>query len=148
MMPQFVDAIRVTRIINSVNYNPKKRLFIGLDVDFESETAVSAFALYAKLGFNRWWQPCSSISSFNYHTLIDSDSSSDGSLIFPFAQAVLDRPAFLSDAHLINSEGPKVFTHFCMVMLWGADDFGSIGKDILKAVQKSLEKYPSKAKKH
>ena len=150
MIPKFVEAIRALRIVKpatSPDYQTTKPLYIGLDVDFESESAVSAFALYAKLGYNRWWQPCASISYFNYHTLPDPSTSPPDSGL-PFSQALLNRQAFLN-SRLINPEGPQVYTHFCMVMLWGADDFGAVGKDILTAVQKGLKKYPNvKAKKN
>ena len=49
--------------------NEYKNIYVGLSVLFTSESAVSAFKLYAKIGFNRWWERCSGIHTFNFAKL-------------------------------------------------------------------------------
>lgn len=71
MIPRFIDSLR-TRIIAKDHPEVVKPLFVGLEVDFETESAVSAFALYSKLGFNRLWQPCVSIKFIDYRALYES----------------------------------------------------------------------------
>lgn len=146
MVPEYVKAVVGKRIAKDA---PK--VYVGLDVDFDTETAVSAFALYAKMGFNRWWEPCSNVSYFNFNRLEHQHllanpvtSNSDGfttkspAYVFPMSDMVLARQAALSKK-LYDRNGVP-YTHFCMIMLLGADDFGSIGKDIKDTIQSALKR--------
>lgn len=140
MVPEFVKQMVDKRVPK-----PNPKVYIGLDVDFDTETAVSAFALYAKMGFNRWWEPCSSINEFDYymlerqHDLANPSAESAEkrpSVIFPMSQMMLRRrQTFMSQ---LRDRRGTVYHHFCMVMVLGADDFGTIGKEMKEMVQTAL----------
>lgn len=147
MIPEYIKAVAAKRASKNV-----PRVYIGLDVDFDTESAVAAFALYAKMGFNRWWEPCSSIARFDFNTMErqlimanpppenNNDAEAKAktpSFIFPMSQLMLRRKEALKK-QIFDSRG-TVFTHFCMVMLMGADDFGTVGVDIKDAVQSALK---------
>lgn len=149
MMSDYIKAVTDKQV------EPGTRVYLGLDVDFETESAVAAFAMYAKMGFNRWWEPCPSIYHFDYKIMerqlkmanpeLDDPSepaSNRPSFIFPMSQMILRRPDTLKQ-QIRDSRG-NVFHHFCMVMLMGADDFGSVGRDIKELVQGSISKSKSK----
>ena len=139
MVPEFIKQIVDKRVPK-----PNPKVYIGLDVDFDTETAVSAFALYAKMGFNRWWEPCPSINDFDYHVLERQNelanppesSEKRPSLIFPMSQMMLRRRQTLTSQ--LHDEKGKVYNHFCMVMLLGVDDFGSIGREMKEIIQSAL----------
>lgn len=141
MVPEFVRQV----IEKRVTKRPKQPIYIGLDVDFSTETPVAAFALYAKMGFNRWWEPCSSINDFDFsvlkrqHDLANPPESSEPqrpSVIFPMSQLFLRRSKTYGN-QLLDDKG-QVRKHFCMVMAWGVDDFGSIGTEMKEIVQSAL----------
>lgn len=143
MVPEYIKSVVAKRTPKNI-----PRIYIGLDVDFDTESAVGAFALYAKMGFNRWWEPCSSISQFDFNKMErqlsmanpEAEPGSDPKLpsfVFPMTQLMLRRKESLVK-QIYDTKG-GVFTHFCMVMLMGADDFGSVGVDIKSAVQNALK---------
>lgn len=139
MLPQYIDAIAAKRLPGVRN-----NLYVGLDVDFDTPDAIGAFALYAKMGFNRWWEACRSISYFDYAKLQNQvrlpapqSPSTRPSLIFPMSQMILTRDQILSKS--LRSPKGVLNTHFCMVMLWGKDDFGTIGRDIKNAIQEQIK---------
>lgn len=146
MVPEYIKAVMAKRI-------PKDtpRVYIGLDVDFDTESAVAAFALYAKMGFNRWWEPCSSIARFDFNTMerqlsranpTDVEAAQPPSFVFPMTQLMLRRKESLKN-QIYDAKG-NVLHHFCMVMLYGADDFGTVGSDIKEAVQGALKSQTKK----
>lgn len=149
MVSGFIKSVIAMRIPKNI-----PRIYIGLDVDFDTESAVAAFALYAKMGFNRWWEPCSNIGRFDFNTMErqllmanppennNETESKAPSFLFPMSQLMLRRKESLKK-QIYDLKG-NVFTHFCMVMLMGADDFGTVGMDIKDAVQSALK---SKAQK-
>ena len=145
MIPEYIKSVIATRTLKNI-----PRVYIGLDVDFDTESAVAAFALYAKMGFNRWWEPCSSIGRFDFNTMerqflmanpseiINNETEAKApSFLFPMTQFMLRRKESLKK-QIYDSKG-NVFNHFCMVMLMGADDFGTVGMDIKDAVQSALK---------
>ena len=142
MVPEFVKQVVEKRVSK-----PNPRVYIGLDVDFGTETAVSAFSLYAKMGFNRWWEPCSSINDFDYrvlqrqHNLANPPDSSEKrpSVIFPMSQLFLRRKQTYK-SQLFDEMG-KPHNHFCMIMILGEDEFGTIGKEMKEIVQSALLEY-------
>ena len=140
MLPEFLKEVLGKRGGGSV-----KKTFVGLDVNFETESAVSAFALYAKLGFNRWWEPCETIGEFDFNkinrqiTLANPEQEATKPvLLFPASQFFLRREKTLQTEILDAKKA--VLSHFCMVMVMGEDDFGSIGADIKKSVQEASKK--------
>lgn len=144
MVPEFIKSVISKRTPKNI-----PRVYIGLDVDFDTESAVAAFALYAKMGFNRWWEPCSNIGRFDFNIMErqllmanppESTNESEAkppSFVFPMTQFMLRRKQALNN-QIYDSKG-KVFTHFCMVMLMGADDFGTVGVDIKDVIQSALK---------
>lgn len=139
MVPEFVRQVIDKRVPK-----PNPLIYIGLDVDFNTETPVAAFALYAKMGFNRWWEPCSSINEFDFrilkrqHELANPPDSSEKrpSVIFPMSQLFLRRSKTYESQ--LRDEKGQVYKHFCMVMIWGVDDFGAIGTEMKEIVQSAL----------
>lgn len=123
------------------------KVYVGLDVDFDTEMSVAAFAVYAKMGFNRWWEPCPSINDFDYQIIerqllmanpeINSAQNQRPAFLFPMSQMILRRADTLHKQ--IRDTRGNVFTHFCMVMLLGADDFEKVGADIRDSVQDALK---------
>lgn len=144
MIPEYIKSVIEKRTPKNI-----PRVYIGLDVDFDTESAVAAFALYAKMGFNRWWEPCSSIARFDFNTMerqltmanppepTDNSEPKPPSFIYPMTQLMLRRSESLKK-QIFDARG-NLFTHFCMVMLMGADDFGTVGVDIRDAVQTALK---------
>lgn len=139
LIPEYVKAVVAKRISKRV---PK--VYVGLDVDFDTETAVSAFALYAKMGFNRWWEPCQHIAYFNFNRLeqqsslanVSNDSNRTPTFLFPMSEMVLARQSALNRRLFDRNGWP--YTHYCMIMLLGADDFGAIGQEIKDTIQSAL----------
>lgn len=94
---------------------------VGLDVDFTSASAREAFALYAKLGFMRWWQPCRSIANFDFDQVRRTPAR------FPAAWWFLNRAGLGKDKF-------GGMTHFCMVKEWPGDDFYRLGSAMMAAI--------------
>ena len=141
MIPDFIKAI-----VDRHNLKDSKT-YVGLDVDFDTESGIAAFAMYAKMGFNRWWEFCPSISSFDYKVMerqstlanpveLETNESSRPTFIFPMSQIILRRQETIKNQ--LKAGRGKVLTHFCMVMLLGSDDFGAIGSDLKKMVKDSI----------
>lgn len=63
MINEFIDEI----IKKRKSSNNQVKMYAGLDIDFTTPDATSAFWLYTKLGFTSWWQGCpSTIIKFDY----------------------------------------------------------------------------------
>lgn len=145
MLPEYIKAV------TDMHVTAGTKVYVGLDVDFDTESAVAAFSLYAKMGFNRWWEPCPSIYNFDYKVIekqlmmanpeIEPNTNpyhnQRPAFLFPMSQLFLRRKDTLQK-QIRDSQG-KVFNHFCMVMLLGADDFGKIGSDIRDSVKEALK---------
>lgn len=82
MIPQYIQelikhyelekyASATGNTIDPITLKPIPPLLIGLDVDLTSESMADAFSLYVKLGFVRWWTPCSSVTNHKWTSLID-----------------------------------------------------------------------------
>lgn len=133
MVPEFIKTVTEKRFDKT---NPK--IYVGLDVDFESDTVTSAFALYAKMGFIRWWQ-FGRVSDLDFKTLEDQESKAkavtDPIYEFPLAKFMLGGKEYIKK-QVVDGKG-KRFTHMSMVMLMGKDDFWDIGKVIREAVKEA-----------
>lgn len=131
MVPEFIKTVAEKRFDKT-----KPKVYVGLDVDFESDTAISAFALYAKMGFIRWWQ-FDRVYLLDFKILEDQEAKAkavtDPVYEFPLAKFMLGGKDYIQK-QVVNGKG-KRFTHMSMVMLMGKDDFGDIGKDIKEAVK-------------
>lgn len=140
MIPQFIKSVKEKRISAEV-----ERVYVGLAVDFKTESAVNAFSLYAKLGFNRWWEPCHHISLFDYEKLeyqwimANPPLSDQGSyyypptMHFPMEEVILRGKSALNE--MIYDQDDNVLNLFCMVMSHGEDDFESIGRRIKETIE-------------
>lgn len=127
LVPEFVKKVAEKRV------TPNKKVYVGLDVNFESETSNAAFALYAKLGFIRWWQLCGRISDLDFKVLEEQESKAKASTPeydFPLAKYMLGGKDFISTQ-------VKSYKHLCMIMMLDRDDFNSIGKNIKEAVKEA-----------
>ncbi len=51
----------------------RARILLALDVDMASAMAPQAFAMYARMGYLRAWQPCESIGAVDWRPLFDED---------------------------------------------------------------------------
>jgi ribosomal protein S18 acetylase RimI-like enzyme len=129
---------------------PGHRLYLGLDVDFATTDAVTAFSVYAKAGFVRWWEPCKSIADFDFWKLEsqrriaraanDDPRTATHRAPFPLADYWIDRERTLKAAidDALRLPKPRVYTHFCMVRQMAFpeepqddnDDFASVGRAI------------------
>lgn len=134
MVPEFIKEIAAKRITKII---PKT--FVGLDVDFETETSVSAFTLYAKLGFNRWWQFCENgISHFDFKVLEGQEASAEGAnpiYNLPMAEFMLGGKRYIESKLKPARAQDAPPTHLCMVMLLGQEDFSYIGKNIKQVLE-------------
>lgn len=168
MIPQFIDELikhyKLEKYANSngrdidpVTGRPVPPLLIGLDVDLTSDTMTDAFSLYAKLGFIRWWTPCTSVANHKWTSLIDAQmnyskdnqgySSQDrrdengnvkkaSGLLpthngdFPAAQLLWDPNPYLKNAFNLGSSANRP-THFCMYKFY-VDSYGSVAKRLLE----------------
>jgi GNAT superfamily N-acetyltransferase len=167
MIPQFIDELirhyRLERYANSNGRDidpqtghPIPPLLVGLDVDLTSDTMPEAFSLYAKLGFVRWWTPCTSVANHKWTSLIDAqmnyakDDQSYGAqdrrdengnvkkstgLLpthngdFPIAQMLWDPNPYLKNAFNLGSSTNRP-SHFCMYKFY-QDSYGSLAKSLL-----------------
>lgn len=171
MIPQFLDALvkhyKLERNANATGREidpktgmPIPPLLIGLDVDLTSESIADAFALYAKLGFVRWWTPCTSVANHKWASLIDTQFSyqKDGGQVFvssekkdaygnikrpagllpthnsdfPMAKLLWDPAPYLKNAFNLGSsaKASKRPDHFCMYKFY-SDSFHSMAKALL-----------------
>lgn len=164
MIPAFIDAMikhyklekyakATGREIDPATGKPIPPLVVGLDVDMTSDTMPEAFSLYAKLGFVRWWTPCSSVANHKWTALIDTQTSwedsnpgvterrdergnvkkSSGLLPtrmadFPIARLLWEPKSYLKNAFNLGT-GNKP-THFCMYKFY-CDSFHGMAKTIL-----------------
>jgi ribosomal protein S18 acetylase RimI-like enzyme len=129
MVPEFIKIVSTKRIPKTT---PK--VYIGLDVNLESETFDSAFGLYAKLGFIRWWQ-LGRVSTLDFKILEDQESkakdSSNPVYELPLAKFILGGKEFIK-TQVKDEKGNKI-KHLAMIMMKDKDDFGDIGKMIKEA---------------
>ena len=135
MVPEFIKTVADKRVPKTA---PK--VYVGLTVNFKSETSNSAFALYAKLGFIRWWQLCEGISQLDFKILEDQESKAKANspeYDFPMAKYILGGKDFIK-TQVTDGKG-KVFEDLCMIMLMEKDDFGLIGKNIKEVVKSAIK---------
>lgn len=60
-----------------------KKTLLALDVDFKSLTSPSAFAMYAKLGYLRGWQPCATVGDVDWRPLYHGINNDSNQLLSP-----------------------------------------------------------------
>lgn len=166
MIPAFIDAMikhyklekyakATGREIDAQTGKPIPPLVVGLDVDMTSDTMAEAFSLYAKLGFVRWWTPCSSVANHKWTALIDTQLAwEDGKqgpgvnekrdergnvkkttgllptrmADFPLARLLWEPKSYLKNA--FNLGTGKKPNHFCMYKFHN-DSFHGMAKTIL-----------------
>lgn len=120
----------INEYLNGILTEKIENIYVGLSVLFTSESAVSAFKLYAKMGFNRWWEFCSGTCDFskldNQEKLANPSS---GEIIYqhPMSKFILNRKLALNE---ISDK-----KYLCMIMKWKEDDFETIGRDIQNKIQ-------------
>lgn len=170
LIPLFLDAmIRHYKLekyakatgkeIDPETGKPIPPLLIGLDVDLTSETMAEAFSLYVKLGFVRWWSPCSNVGNHKWTSIIDTQLNYDtekqgyteadvrdahgnvrrpAGLLptrmsdFPIARLLWDPKTYLKNAFNLGSPTKiaKKPNHFCMYK-FHADSFQEMAKMLL-----------------
>lgn len=135
---------------------PIPPLVVALDVDLTSETMPEAFSLYVKLGYVRWWTPCSSVANHKWSQLIDTQlayygkqqaTASQGRVDehgnvkrvsgllptknaeFPFARLLWDPQSYTSSAFNLGSG--KRPHHFCMYKFY-SDNLATIAKALME----------------
>lgn len=171
MIPAFIDAMikhyRLEKYAKATGKetDPKTGklvppLIIGLDVDLTSDTMPEAFSLYAKLGFVRWWTPCTSVAYHKWAPLIDTQlawaderqghgindtkdpqgnvKKTTGLLPtrssdFPVARMLWDARSYLTNA--FNLGTGKKPNHFCMYKFY-SDSYASMAKQLMEESNK------------
>lgn len=166
LIPEFIDAMvkhyklekyakATGREIDPKTGKAIPPLLIGLDVDLTSDTMPEAFSLYAKLGFLRWWTPCSSVANHKWTALIDTQIAWDDArqgyganekkdaqgnikktsgllptriADFPAARLLWEPKPYLSNAFNLGT-GQKP-NHFCMYKFYH-DSFHGMAKSLL-----------------
>lgn len=123
-----------------------KKLLLGLDVDLTTEFAAESFALYAKLGFFRGWQPCRSVGDVDWRPVIDNPESSLARS--PMAEILASPKKYLDDEVMGKNPGPRLrsrspnsqtpLTHFCMFRLYD-ESWYSMGKYLAATWQASAK---------
>lgn len=132
------ETVRAT-----INYHKlqDKRVLLALDVDFTTEMAAEAFALYAKLGFLRAWQPCRSVADVDWRPIFNEPNSL--AVQSPLPRILAEPTKYLNDEmkgerpslrlrSRTRSTGP-IFTHFCMFKFYD-ESFLTMGRTLKSGV--------------
>lgn len=168
-IPKFLDAMvkhyRLEKYASATGSQldpatgkPIPPLLVGLDVDLTSDMMPDAFSLYAKLGFVRWWTPCSSVANHKWASLVDTQlayreekqgyspgerKDEQGNVKraagllptrlseYPLAKLLWDPQAYLKNA-FDQGTSSKKHSHFCMYKFY-SDSFHTLAKGIFKA---------------
>lgn len=135
LVPQLIRSVKEKRVTV-----PNIPVYAGLSVKFTTDSSALAFATYAKLGFIRWWQPCSGAHEINFHIIQSQESSTNPD--FPVADYILKRDQTMKKLFVPDASG-AVPESLCMVMKVGYDEFNTIGnqmKTYIKAVANAAKR--------
>jgi predicted GNAT family acetyltransferase len=111
------------------------KLLLGLDVDLTTEFAAESFALYAKLGFLRGWQPCRSVGDVDWRPVLEQPASS--LVRSPMADILAMPQKYLENEIMGKNPSQRLrsrrssssdpYSHFCMFRLYN-ESWMSMGK--------------------
>lgn len=119
------------------------KVLLGLDVELTTYMAAESFAMYAKMGFMRAWQPCRSVGDVDWRPIFNNPTVP--AVQSPLNSILMDRERYLDEeirekkqyAHLRSrSRSTKELTHFCMFKFYG-ESWYDMGKALAAPHQSS-----------
>lgn len=117
------------------------KLLLALDVDLSTEMAAESFALYAKMGFLRGWQPCRSVADVDWRPVIEDPGNQMTKS--PMAEILGSPKKYLEDEVMGGKPGLRLkprgyskepINHFCMFRFY-EEDWLTMGKYLAKPHQ-------------
>lgn len=114
-----------------------RKVLLGLDVNLASEFGSQSFALYAKLGFLRGWQPCHSVMVVDWRPFFESAKLPE--VANPLQSILEDPKQYQVDELYGNKPSPRLpllytkldrpMDHYCMYK-WYGESWSSLGQII------------------
>lgn len=140
------------------NITDKSKVALGLDVDLTSPMPAEAFALYAKMGFMRGWQPCSSVGNIDWRPLFAEPA---GDIARSSILELLADPKKYQEDVLKKGVGRAFFplrnpnyeetaedrNHFCMFKMYH-DSWMRLGELIAEPIPRAPILDPTSASEH